>query len=100
MGLGNNWCLQPLCTTVGPRMRFVALPCLAVALIWWAPMRASYAADAEDVLPPWASSLTKTPELADRVVQRRKYGLDHEISILVGALPSDPFFKGISGTLS
>lgn len=79
-------------------MRFIALPCLALALTWCWPHE-SVAADAEDVLPPWAASLTKAPDVADRVVQRRKYDLNHEIDVMAGAFVSNPFFKGVAGTL-
>jgi outer membrane beta-barrel protein len=79
-------------------MRFLASPCLALALFWLGPTAAA-ATSAEDALPPWAANLSQEPEMAHRVVQRRKYVLDHELDILIGAFASDPFFKGVTGTL-
>lgn len=51
------------------------------------------------MLPQWAASATQGPQMADRVVQRRKYALNHEISVLGGGLVSNPFYKGLTGTL-
>jgi hypothetical protein len=58
------------------------------------------AADADELLPPWASELAEIPEARDKAVQQRKYELAHELSLLVGGLPVDPYFKALTGTVA
>lgn len=48
----------------------------------------------DDRLPLWAQ-LGPKAESFDRVIQRRKYALGHELAAMVGGLPVDPLYKGL-----
>lgn len=72
--------------------------------------RNSIAAALLIVLAPsaaWADEDDEIPTMEDielgaiglEVLQNRKYQLLHEISLLAGGLPVDPFYKGITGSL-
>ncbi len=67
--------------------------CLLVAGLAFAP--AGVLAQEEDDL------LEELEEQARRidVIQNRKYEALHEVAILLGGLPSDPYYYGLTGTL-
>ena len=51
--------------------------------------------DSDSTLPPWID-LAGPPDPASRVIQKRKFELNHEISLMVGELPASPFYKGVT----
>lgn len=63
---------------------------VAIATLTFAPF-AAHAQDAEG-LPPIEEALDREQQL--EVIQNRKYDLQHELNFSVGALPTDPFYKG------
>jgi outer membrane beta-barrel protein len=60
---------------------------VAVLLAWAAPVAAQVAGESGE-------------EGAPRVVQNRKHVMSHELSLGVGTVPIDPYYKGLTGTFS
>lgn len=57
------------------------------------PVRAGE--DSDNTLPPWID-LAGPPDPASRVIQKRRFELNHEIALMIGELPASPFYKGIT----
>jgi outer membrane beta-barrel protein len=53
------------------------------------------AADSEST-PPWARLGEDNPDL--QVLQNRKYDLTHEVALLGGSFPTNPYYKGYSAS--
>jgi hypothetical protein len=89
--------MRPLRRTSLPAALCASVLCASVQLL--GPSVARAAADADELLPPWASELAEVPEARNKAVQQRKYELAHEMSLLVGGLPVDPYFKALTATV-
>ncbi len=88
-GAGQNACSMRT-------IPFSRLCLLLLPLFFASPVRAEEISDEE------------VPEIEDiegeerrlEVMQNRKYDLLHELALLGGGLPSDPYYKGLTGTVS
>ena len=50
---------------------------------------------ARSPLPAWLVAGPE-PELASRIIQQRRYPMGHELSLMLGTLPADPFSRSLS----
>lgn len=64
-------------------------------MVLFAAWPVSAGEDSDDTLPPWAD-LAGPPDPASRVIQKRRFELNHEIALMIGELPASPFYKGIT----
>ena len=67
--------------------------CLLASLVATLCVSVAPQLHAEEPLP--LDAATRAPG----VIQNRKYDLLHEVTLLGGGLPTDPFYNGLSATL-